>query len=315
MTVECNLILVHQPFAQDAQDFFDIAAIVEQMAPDIKTYVAYNDSRNVLTRKKASALPTLIFSPGELDEFCPRRGKIYAGGFIPKSEQMRRFAEAGLPVPPFAFNGEDVAVRADLSDFVLVKPDHQDASRGEGIQLRRRKILTQEIAASAGKIGHDFIVQKFVDTGPYPSNYRVHSLFGEPLLAFKKTSTVRGPDRAMPDVVLHDAVTQARRTTGQRRELCRDEDVLALARQAYVALPEIPLHGCDIIRDCKTGQLFLLEINAGGNTWVFSKSMAQGHDRQAELRKSLGITDLTEPFDAFRTAARVLIEKTRAEAE
>jgi hypothetical protein len=54
--------------------------------------------------------------------------------------------------------------------------------------------------------------------------------------------------------------------------------------------------------------LHLLEINPGGGTWMFSS-------RNAQIYKDrLGTDDLAAYFDAFRVCARVLVERTRAEA-
>ena len=80
-------------------------------------------------------------------------------------------------------------------------------------------------------------------------------------------------------------------------------------RRTYSALPESALQGVDIIREAKSGKLYVLEANPGGNTWIFSKG-----DMTARLKAALGVERLTDQFDAFRTAAKVLIERTRAEA-
>ena len=45
----------------------------------------------------------------------------------------------------------------------------------------------------------------------------------------------------------------------------REPDILALAAAAYEAMPEGALQACDILR-AKTGELYLLEVNPGGNT-------------------------------------------------
>ena len=70
------------------------------------------------------------------------------------------------------------------------------------------------------------------------------------------------------------------------------------------------MQGIDIIREAGSGKLYLLEANPGGNTWIFSKG-----DLTTRLKTALGVERLTDQFDAFRTAAKVLIERTRAEAE
>lgn len=83
--------------------------------------------------------------------------------------------------------------------------------------------------------------------------------------------------------------------------------MLAFAAKAYEAMPEVALQACDILRD-KQGRLHLLEINPGGGTWMFSSRNAQVY------KDRLGTDDLAAYFDAFRVCARVLVERTRAEA-
>ncbi len=73
-------------------------------------------------------------------------------------------------------------------------------------------------------------------------------------------------------------------------------------------MPHVALQACDILR-AKTGELYLLEINPGGGTWMFSSSSAHVY------REGLGVADLAVEFDAFRTIAQALVERTRAEAE
>ena len=137
------------------------------------------------------------------------------------------------------------------------------------------------------------------------------TLFGAPLLAFKTTSERARPALDSSDDALANIALKARRRDGPiRREFTPDPDILELARRAYSALPEIALQGIDIIREAGSGKLYLLEANPGGNTWIFSKG-----DLTTQLKTALGVERLTDQFDAFRTAAKVLIERTRAEAE
>ena len=102
MAAERHLVLVHTPGYQDVADFHDIARKVRERAPDIEVFIASNTIASSVTRRQASKLPTLVFSPGNLLEFRPLRGKVYAGSPIPKLEQIARFKAAGLPVPASA---------------------------------------------------------------------------------------------------------------------------------------------------------------------------------------------------------------------
>jgi hypothetical protein len=316
MTVERNLILVHTPGYQDVADFHDIARKVRERAPDIEVFIASNTIPSSVTRRQASKLPTLIFSPGNLLEFRPMRGKVYAGSAIPKLEQLSRFQAAGLPVPASAEIRPDMVLPAELfGSHVVVKPGFSQASHGRDMTLMRREAVRFRPRESypddhPGRYGPMF-VQRFIDTGLFVNHHRVLTLFGEPLLAFKTISVAARPSLDAPDDVLATIAVKARRRDGPiARELTGDADILALARRAYAAIPEIALHGLDIIREAGSGKLFLLEANPGGNTWIFSKG-----DMTTRLKTALGMERLTDQFDAFATAADVLIERTRREAD
>jgi hypothetical protein len=316
MPIERNLVLVHSPGYQDVEDLQQIAQAVAEMAPDIEVFVASNGIPSSATRRHASKRPTLVFSPGNLLHFRPLRGKIYAGRPIPKLEQIARFEGAGLPVPPSAEITPDLVLpESEFGSHVVVKPGFSEASRGQFITLMRREDVRFQPRHSypvdhPGRYG-PMVVQRFIDTGPHVSHHRVLTLFGTPLLAFKTTAETPMPSLDSSDAVLATVAVKARRRDGPiKREFTFDADILDLARRTYAALPEAALQGVDIIRDAQSGKMYVLEANPGGNTWIFSKG-----DRTARLRTALGVQRLTDQFDAFRTAAKVLIARTRAEAE
>ena len=316
MTAKRHLILVHTPGYQDVADFHEIARKVREQAPDIEVFVASNTIASSVTRRQAGKLPTLIFSPGNLLEFRPMRGKVYAGSPIPKLEQIARFKAAGLPVPASVEITPDIVLPADVfGSLVVVKPGFSEASHGHHITLMRREAVRFKPREAypddhPGRYGAMF-AQRFVDTGPFVNHHRVLTLFGEPLLAFKTTSAAARPSLDALDDVLATIAVKARRRDGPiAREPTGDADILALARRTYAALPEIALQGIDIIREAGSGKLFVLEANPGGNTWIFSKGAMT-----ERLKRALGVERLTDQFDAFTTAADVLLERTRREAE
>ena len=316
MTVERNLVLVHTRGYQDVEDFQDIARKVHALATDIEVFIASNDIPSSVTRRHAGRRPALIFSPGSLLEFRPLRGKVYAGSSIPKLEQLARFRAAGIPVPASKEITPGVVLPQEVfGSHVVVKPGHSQASLGQHITLMRREAVKFRPRESypedhPGRYAPMF-VQRFVDTGPCVNHHRVLTLFGAPLLAFKTISTEARPSLDAPDDVLAAASVKARRRVAPiAREFTKDADILDLARRVHSALPEIPLQGVDIIREADSGKLFVLEANPGGNTWIFSRG-----DMTSRLKKALGVERLTDQFDAFTAAAKVLIERTRAEAE
>jgi hypothetical protein len=315
MTIERNLILVHTPGYQDVEDFQEIGRAVEETAPDIEVFIASNSIPSSATRRRASKRPTLIFSPGNLLEFRPLRGKVYAGCPIPKLEQIARFKAARLPVPPSAEITRGIELsEAEFGSHVVIKPGFSEASRGRFITLMRREAVRFHPRESfpedhPGRYGPMY-AQRFIDTGTFVNHHRVLTLFGVPLLAFKTTTKTARASLDAPDDVLAAIPVKARRRDGPiERELTSDADILKLAARAYKALPETALHGVDIIREAGSGKLYVLEANPGGNTWIFSKG-----DMTTRLTAALGLKRLSDQFDAFRTAAKVLIERTRAEA-
>jgi hypothetical protein len=69
-------------------------------------------------------------------------------------------------------------------------------------------------------------------------------------------------------------------------EMVEDEEVLSFARRIAAALPEIPILGCDIVREEETGSLHALEANSFGQTWHFSSDHPQlSSDTHNRLRK------------------------------
>lgn len=55
------------------------------------------------------------------------------------------------------------------------------------------------------------------------------------------------------------------------------------ARKIGAAFHDAPLLAIDFLRDAKTGKLWFLECNPGGNTWHFSSDQAGGVNLRMEL--------------------------------
>jgi hypothetical protein len=132
-----NLVLVHTKGWQDVADFQTIKAHVEEMAPDIEVFIVSNDIRSSVTRRRAAKRPTLVFSPLMLVAFKPDRGKVYAGQPMSKLTEMRRLADAGMPVPQFEEIRPETILSTDVyGPYVVVKPTYKLASWGQGVELR-----------------------------------------------------------------------------------------------------------------------------------------------------------------------------------
>ena len=307
---ERNLVLVHSAGWQDPADFLAIKTHIEAIAPDIAVFIASNDIRSSVTRKQAAERPTLIFSPVRLLEFRPLRGTLYAGTPMSKIDEMRALAGAGLPVPRFEVIGSHTRLSPDVyGPFVVIKPSYALASWGQGVELRRTATVRYR-APEAFPDWHPgrqapMIAQQFVDCG-YPMTCRVLTIFGRPIFTYCRESTK--PLALAADKDEFEQRDYMPSPPDRRAFVTRDPDMLDLAARAYRAVPQAALQACDILR-AKTGELYLLEINPGGGTWMFSSPSAQVY------REGLGVADLAIEFDAFRVIAQALVERTRAEAE
>jgi hypothetical protein len=309
--VSCHLILVHSRDWQDVSDFYAIKTEVEKIAPDIGVFIASNDIPSSTTRRAAARCPTLVFSPIALIKFKPDRGRLYVGRPMSKLDEMKRLAAAGIAVPEFEALTAATHISEDkFGPYSILKPSYAYSSYGSGIELRKTASVKFKPQTDYPNWhpGHKapMVIQRFIDTG-YPMTCRVLTFFGETIFTYMRRSTKR----------LDLPATQTAFEQHQYMpsppdievSLTKEPEFLDFAKRVYAAMPEVALQGCDIIKEETTGKLYILETNPGGGTWMFSNSNAGAY------RRVLGVENLWEPFDAFRTCARVLVERTRAEAE
>ncbi len=122
-------------------DLNDIRRHVADIDPTIDTFIVSSTARHSVARRQAATHPTLVVSNGPLFEFRPMRGKVYQGLPIPKSEELRRLAAAGVPIPHTAILTPDLRLdEAEWGEFVLVKPsDIATSSHGRGFELVRTR--------------------------------------------------------------------------------------------------------------------------------------------------------------------------------
>jgi hypothetical protein len=312
-SVERNLILVHRRGSQAISDFERIGELIVERAPDIEVFIASTGGPCSATRKRAAHRPTLVVSPTPLFAFRPARGKVYQGMSLLKTEQMRRLEAAGLPVPDWELLDPDTTIDpARWGPFTILKPAF--GTFGKGILLVRtcdvQDGAESHFALPAGHPGrqNQIIAQQFIDTGPYPAEYRVLTLFGRPLYCNRIVATEPRPwlDPNTPIKLSINALTNYPRHWVSEPNF--DEDVLDLARNTAAALAEVPVHGIDVVREAQSGKIYVLEANPGGNTWHLSSDQGKAFQQHFNV-------DLYAQFDALSVAADVLIEKTRSEAE
>ena len=314
------LILVMRPGRQHIQDMIDIAREVAKAAPEILVHIAGPFSTAADVDAWKWSLPTLTISLGRLGKFMPRRGPILQNRAVKKLDQCRRFAAMGIPTPHterFEFGRH--YREEDFSRLSVLKPMPLDlTSSGRDLMLCETRQLHQIVAAEFPPDHFlrkaPVLVQRFIDTGPKPEYFRVLTLLGEPILWMRVKSAVEQIDLSGSDTAVMDrAIVDPRSTYGSVasdfEELLEFEvpsDVSEFAMQIYRGFPDIPLQANDIVREATTGKLFILEINAGGNTWDFSSR------RVAESREKLGGRDkLVSIYNPWPRAAKALIRKVR----
>ncbi len=155
-------------------------------------------------------------------------------------------------------------------------------------------------------MSNSVLVQEFVPTGDYPTSYRAGTFFGRVIHMMKKRSNIPIPDLANASIEALN-IDSNHESPGENnfaaRELVVDDEIMAFAGRIAKIFPGLPLLGIDIVRHSKTGELFALEINGGGNTWQFSSRHA------AQGRLVISKEERVKQFDAWNTCAQVLLQK------
>lgn len=316
VTPQQLLILVTHPDRQAAADMFEIARALVRIAPEIAVHIAEPGSTDAHVAAWKWQLPTLTVSLGALRGFMPRRGPILQNRAIKKLDQYQRFSAAGLASPHaerFVFGRR--YDEAQFGSHAVLKPLPLNLTSMVRSVLMWPTGRLHEIREESFPPDHFLrrapaLVQRFIDTGRRPEYFRVLTLLGEPILWMTVMSAA---DQADLSGDTAEAIVDPRSTYGlegldfaQLLAFAVPDDALAFARDVYAAFPDIPLQACDIVREAATERLFILEINAGGNTWDFSSK------RVAQSREKLGGRDrLVAIYDPWPKAARALIAKVR----
>lgn len=300
-----NLLIVHTPGEQDIADWQAVAAIVEDKAPDIEVGIADNTMRNLLLKRWQTTRPSLVFSAGILRKFSPAGGKVYAGKRMTKLQEVERFRAAGVATPATAEwePGGDYPPEV-WGERVIVKPFR--GLRGSGIQLVATADLGRLWAGITEGGRRGYMIQQFVDTGTRPEHFRIATAFGVPLYMTRRLAAPAAEGDARSP---HDPRWRLVTNTSNDVTMVQDDEILAFASAAAMAIPEVPVLGMDIVREAATGRLFVLESNPFGQTWHLSS------DTHAELRARTGLAlDYHGQLGALGRVADELIRRVRAEA-
>ena len=293
----------------DPEDFKDIARRIGKIAPEIKVYV-FHPYRFSELRDTTWENPTLLVNLTLSEPLQMPRGAALLSRPLSKLQQDEMFRLAGIRTPLTA--QYEIGMRIDAqvwSEFILMKPMPLHlTSKSIGTQVFRTSRLSGMTASDfpADHLIHStpMLIQQFVDTGPLLEKYRVLTLCGEILYIARSTN-----DRKRPELSSSDEVIEASnfRSDGSHVEYGQYPDVHEFARTMASAFPAVPLLGCDIVRDVGSGELYALEVNAGGNVWHFSSQLQA--ERRARLPEDMKRRQ--EQYGAFDVAAKALVKATR----
>ena len=305
-----NLVLVPNSISNSFADFKKIAAEIRALAPEISTYVIKDKKRYLLHNSHLILRPTMVFSPTKLYNFFSCRGSLFQGQPLPKSQELRHLQENGIPVPAWKLlTPEHTPDLSDFGPYVVFKPDH--AAKGADVKIMRKgRVRWREPKTQYAQYkqveqnNKNWIIQEFIYTGQWPVSYRVETLFGNALWAWRNEAN--NARRPLTDKYKFEqgGISIVSAGHGSRFELHNDPEIISLAERAHQAFPKIPLLGIDILKEVPSGNLYVIEVNAIGYTWTASSK--PGRNMQAENQ-----IDLASQFSCIQTAARILSEKTK----
>jgi hypothetical protein len=293
----------------DPADFKDIAQRIEKIAPDIHVRV-FHPYRFADLPDSIWKNPTLLINLMLSKDLKMVRGAALLSRLLPKLQQDEMFRLGGIRTPKTV--KYEIGMRLDPAiwgDLVLMKPlPLHLTSKNVSIQVFRTHRLShmaaEDFPSSHLVLSTPMLIQEFVDSGPFLEKYRALTLCGEVLYIAQSKNIKPRPDLSAPDDELESGTFHA---DGSNMEYGQYPEIHEFARKMASAFPAIPLLGCDIIRDIHTGELYALEVNAGGNVWHFSSRIQA--ERRARYPESLQIRH--EQYGAFDVAAKALIRATR----
>jgi len=301
------LNLITNPGNNSEADFAELAGWIRERSPETLVFVL-PDLPDADRLASVPDLPTLTVSFVPVRWLRPRRGPLFQGQHVAKSEDYRALDAIGVPVPRWTRLLPGRAPQLDgFGQFVVTKPDF--GARGADVRIERRKMAKWKPPRTAlskqyGGAFNPRVAQEFVYTGLWPRSYRVATLFGNAVFAFKiEADHARQP---LLDRCSFHGQSVVSSGLGCSFELFEDPDILRLAERAHTAVPRVPLLGVDILRDAETGELFVSELNGLGFLWDFSSPTG------LSLQRQFGF-DLEAQFDGRRRSAAVLARVCEAE--
>ena len=297
-----NLNIIVSPDRCDINDFITIKNIIKSKADDISVELSslYPSDVEVeeidIDEEPYHGEPSLTVCLVDLPEFNPS-GKLLMTKPINKIKQYNTFKDNNINTPLTAMYDPNMDFGV-FDQYIILKP-YQSA-----LQSVKENIFVLPVdQVSKDRKNYDvpYIIQQFIDSGDYPSIYRAVVFLGEVLYLCKISGTIKKSG----DVIPVDFNNKNSPPEIDTHEWDHNQLVYDFAKTISNAFPDSPLLGVDIIEDYRTGNLYAIEINAGGNVWHFSS-----HSRSIEYHPYLAEKRLNQ-YGAFSVAADALIKAAR----
>jgi hypothetical protein len=308
---ERNLLILHKPKAEARSDWTEVATRIARDAPDIDVRVVDVAEACDIPETWLRSRPLLVLSQYALASPWTRGGTLFAARDYDKLEQIERLISAGIRVPRTERVSEvERLTGASWGEFAILKPI--DGHLGAGVRLLRTQAFPDLKQKLPVAVRPKFIVQPYIDHGDManrPSEYRVFSFFGR--LVYATRNSWPSPRASLAQIANSPKglIASNSHAPGIRvRALTSNAAVIALGLRAAAAFPELPTVAVDVIRDRKSGSLYVLEVNPKGESWHLSSAYAERTFDPAHRAA------LYEQFGALDVIASALIERTRAEA-
>lgn len=297
------LLVVHEYENQHKilpQVVHELHALGDKFGRRYRARLVHDYQPNLKHKLWALGRSTVVISLLPLRRFLPPWATLWTNALIDKVAEYQALEKGGIPIPKWVavYEGD----HPDLSAFdevVVVKP----ARGGWGALvrvMRRDRVTWRPLKIERmNEVSKAMIAQEYIHTGPWPISYRVGTVFGEPIYAWrhtgnKSTPPFEGTPKTSKDFTGRSIVASAK---GCTYDLDIPEDVIDFARRVHTAFPTIPLLGTDILREEATGKLYVSEVNATGDTFHLTS------DAGLRIQREFGL-DVTNQFGGAKAVAR-----------
>lgn len=252
--------------------------------------------------------PTFVVSMLPIRRFKPSWATLWQQVRYNKIQEGQLLQAAGIPVPKQKplYQGTETDLY-EFDNYVVVKPSRGGC--GALVRVMRRgkaRWRPMEVDCIHSGVNEALLVQEYIHTGPWPTSYRVGTVFGEPVYALRITADkMRKPilfERGVGNQNVFEGKTIVASSKGCTMATDVPQDVLDFAGQVHKVFPTHPLLGIDILRDYSTGRLYALEVNSEG--WVFHFT----NERYEQLKNDFGI-DLRKQFGGPKAIARGIFKR------